>query len=316
MQAVTIAWALDKEPPQSLFSLLKFTHQLPQQLERATLLVKKNNPIYLASRNTVALLLSLVMLAACATQPTSANRSMSSGLTFATPESVGVDSDRLDRLTQAMQGFVDDGRLAGVVTAAARDGKIIHFESVGQRDIAAGSPMTEDALFRIYSMTKPITGVAMMMLYERGLFKLSDPVSMYIPEFADLQVYAGMDDDGNMITEAPAHPMTVRELMNHTGGLTYGLFSQSPVDDLYNAAGVLDPASNLQDMIDKLAKIPLRQQPGSLWHYSVSVDVQGYMVEKLSGQRFSDFLGGQYLRTARHGRHRLFRSSRKSGPIS
>ena len=90
--------------------------------------MKKNNPIYLASRNTVALLLSLVMLAACATQPTSANRSMSSGLTFATPESVGVDSDRLDRLTQAMQGFVDDGRLAGVVTAAARDGKIIHFE--------------------------------------------------------------------------------------------------------------------------------------------------------------------------------------------
>ena len=252
--------------------------------------MKKNNPFYLASRNTVALLLGLVMLAACATQPTSANRSMGSGLTFATPESVGVDSDRLDRLTQAMQGFVDDGRLAGVVTAAARDGKIIHFESVGQRDIAAGSPMTDDALFRIYSMTKPITGVAMMMLYERGLFKLSDPVSMYIPEFADLQVYAGMDDDGNMLTEAPAHPMTVRELMNHTGGLTYGLFSQSPVDDLYNAAGVLDPTSNLQGMIDKLAKIPLRQQPGSLWHYSVSVDVQGYMVEKLSGQRFSDFL--------------------------
>jgi CubicO group peptidase (beta-lactamase class C family) len=121
--------------------------------------MKKNNPIYLASRNTVALLLGLVMLAACATQPTSANRSMGSGLTFATPESVGVDSDRLDRLTQAMQGFVDDGRLAGVVTAAARDGKIIHFESVGQRDIAAGSPMTDDALFRIYSMTKPITGL-------------------------------------------------------------------------------------------------------------------------------------------------------------
>ncbi len=96
----------------------------------------------------------------------------------------------------------------------------------------------------------------MMILYERGLFKLSDPVSLHIPEFADLQVYAGMDDNGNMITEPPDHPMTVRELMNHTGGLTYGLFSQSPVDDMYNAAAVLDPASNLQDMIDKLAKIP------------------------------------------------------------
>ena len=139
-------------------------------------------------------------------------------------------------------------------------------------------------------MTKPITGVALMILYEEGKFKLSDPVAMHIPEFTDLQVYAGMADDGTMLTEPADHPMTMRELMSHTGGLTYGLFSQSPVDDLYNEAAVLDPASNLQDMIDKLAKIPLRQQPGSLWHYSVSVDVQGYLVEKLSGQRFSDFL--------------------------
>ena len=250
---------------------------------------KKSIPLYLTWRGVFALALSLIFLAGCAAQPNQSSRS-TAGLTFATPESVGVDSERLERLTQAMQGFVDEGKLAGVVTAAARDGKIFHFESVGQRDIAAGSPMTDDALFRIYSMTKPITGVAMMILYERGLFKLSDPVSLHIPEFADLQVYAGMDDNGNMITEPPDHPMTVRELMNHTGGLTYGLFSQSPVDDMYNAAAVLDPASNLQDMIDKLAKIPLRQQPGSLWHYSVSVDVQGYMVEKLSGQRFSDFL--------------------------
>ena len=250
---------------------------------------KKSTPLYLTWRGVFALALSVIFLTGCAAQPIQSSRS-TAGLTFATPESVGVDSERLERLTQAMQGFVDEGKLAGVVTAAARDGKIFHFESVGQRDIAAGSPMTDDALFRIYSMTKPITGVAMMILYERGLFKLSDPVSLHIPEFADLQVYAGMDDNGNIITEAPDHPMTVRELMNHTGGLTYGLFSQSPVDDMYNAAAVLDPASNLQDMIDKLAKIPLRQQPGSLWHYSVSVDVQGYMVEKLSGQRFSDFL--------------------------
>jgi CubicO group peptidase (beta-lactamase class C family) len=140
--------------------------------------------------------------------------------------------------------------------------------------------MENDDLFRIYSMTKPITGVALMILYEEGKFKLSDPVAMHIPEFTDLQVYAGMADDGTMLTEPADHPMTMRELMSHTGGLTYGLFSQSPVDDLYNEAAVLDPASNLQDMIDKLAKIPLRQQPGSLWHYSVSVDVQGYLVEK------------------------------------
>ena len=241
-----------------------------------------------AALSRYALLLGIFLLASCATPSASVRNTL--GLDYSIPESVGIDSMRLEHLTQAMQGFVDEGKLAGVVTAAARDGKIFHFESVGQRDIASGDPMENDDLFRIYSMTKPITGVALMILYEEGKFKLSDPVPMHIPEFTDLQVYAGMADDGTMLTEPADHPMTMRELMSHTGGLTYGLFSQSPVDDLYNEAAVLDPASNLQDMIDKLAKIPLRQQPGSLWHYSVSVDVQGYLVEKLSGQRFSDFL--------------------------
>lgn len=245
-------------------------------------------PTFRRSRLAVLLITSLTLFTACASQSDSMRTAM--GLDQASPESVGVDSDRLDRLTQAMQGFVDEGKLAGVVTAAARDGKLFHFESVGLRDIASGDRMETDDLFRIYSMTKPITGVAMMILYEEGKFKLSDPVANYIPEFEGLQVYAGMDDDGNMITEPADHPMTIRELMSHTGGLTYGLFSQSAVDDRYNAVQVLDPASNLQDMIDKLAEIPLRQQPGSQWHYSVSVDVQGYLVEKLSGQRFSDFL--------------------------
>ena len=235
-----------------------------------------------------ALLLSFLFIASCAAPSASLRSYM--GLEYSSPESVGIDSARLQRVTQAMQGFVDEGKLAGVVTAAARDGKIFHFESVGQRDLASGDPMETDDLFRIYSMTKPITGVALMILYEEGKFKLSDPVALHIPEFADLQVYAGMADDGSMLTEPADHPMTMRELMSHTGGLTYGLFSQSPVDDLYNQAAVLDPDSTLQDMIDKLAKIPLRQQPGSMWHYSVSVDVQGYLVEKLSGQRFSEFL--------------------------
>ncbi len=239
-------------------------------------------------RKASLLVAATALLAACASQPSSL-RTLT-GLDYASPESVGIDSARLERVTQAMQGFVDEGKLAGVVTAAARDGKIFHFESVGQRDIAAGDAMENDDLFRIYSMTKPITGVAMMMLYEEGKFRLSDPVAKYIPEFENLQVYAGTDASGAMLTEPADHPMTIRELMNHTGGLTYGLFSQSAVDDLYNQAQVLAPDSTLQDMIDKLAKIPLRQQPGSLWHYSVSVDVQGYLVEKLSGQRFSDFL--------------------------
>lgn len=207
------------------------------------------------------------------------------------PELVGMDTERLNRVTQAMQEFVDAGQLAGVVTMAARDNKIVHFEAVGQRDIASGDPMDKDDIFRIYSMSKPITGVAMMILYEEGKFKLSDPVEKYIPEFTNLQVAAGEDANGNIISEPPTHKMTIRELMSHTGGLSYGLFSQSKVDDMYNDAGVLDPnGTNLQDMINKLAAIPLRQQPGSTWHYSVSVDVQGYLVEKLSGQKFGDFL--------------------------
>ena len=206
------------------------------------------------------------------------------------PELVGMNSQRLQRVTDEMQKFVDVGQLAGVVTIAARDNKIVHFEAVGSRDIESGDAMSKDDIFRIYSMSKPITGVAMMILYEEGKFKLSDPVEKYIPEFKDLQVAAGEDASGNIITQPADHKMTIRELMSHTGGLTYGIFSQSKVDTMYNDANVLDPDSTLQDMISKLGKIPLRQQPGSLWHYSVSVDVQGYLVEKLSGQKFGDFL--------------------------
>ena len=263
-----------------------------------TTMTKFPNP----SLRTNLFALSLLLLAACnpttntATQPTAMPAVESTAaLQLTAPEAAGMDSTRLDRVTQAMQGFVDDGLLAGIVTIAARDNKIVHFESVGYRDKEAQSPMTDDAIFRIYSMTKPITGVAMMILYEEGKFKLSDPVEKYIPEFTDLQVAAGEDEDGNIITELANHKMTIRELMSHSGGLSYGLFSQSKVDDLYNDANVLDADSTLQDMIDKLGKIPLRQQPGSMWHYSVSVDVQGYLVEKLSGQKFSDFLEERIL---------------------
>jgi len=244
------------------------------------------------------LVLSLAALVACDTGPTviSSVRPIDPidqtgpALQVVQPELVGMDSQRLARVTEAMQQYVDAGQLAGVVTMAARDNKIVHFEAVGSRDVEAGDPMDTDDIFRIYSMSKPITGVAMMILYEEGKFKLSDPVEKYIPEFKDLQVAAGEDANGNLITEPPEHKMTIRELMSHTGGLSYGLFSQSKVDDMYNEVNVLDADSTLQDMIDKLAKIPLRQQPGSMWHYSVSVDVQGYLVEKLSGQKFSDFL--------------------------
>lgn len=211
-------------------------------------------------------------------------------LEMAAPESVGMDSARLDRITQAMQGYVDEGLLAGVVTMAARDNKVVHFESVGYRDLEAQAPMSNDALFRIYSMSKPITGVALMILYEEGKFRLADPVEKYLPELNDLQVYAGTDENGNILTEPQIHKMTIRELMSHTGGLSYGIFAQSPVDEKYVEAGLLASTDTLEEFTTKLGQIPLKHQPGTTWEYSVSVDVQGYLVEKLAGQSFGSFL--------------------------
>ena len=228
----------------------------------------------------------LVVLAATGTRADMLDRE--------TPESAGMSAERLERLSGAMQGLVDDGRLAGITTMIARHGSIVHFETFGHQSVEKNVTMAEDSIFRIYSMTKPITGVALMMLYEDGLFRLSDPVEKYIPEFKGLVVAAGEDDNG-IVTEPADHPMTIRELMSHTAGLTYGGFSESAVDTLYREAGVLDSDSTLNDMIDKLSGIPLRQQPGTIWHYSVAVDVQGYLVEVLSGQRFDRFLSKRIL---------------------
>lgn len=239
------------------------------------------------------LALFFTLLVACSPTTDSASApaiAQAAALEIATPEEVGMDSARLHRITQTMQNYVDEGLLAGVVTLAARDNKIVHFESVGYRDLEAQSAMTNDALFRIYSMTKPITGVALMSLYEEGKFRLADPVEKYLPEFKDLQVYAGTDDDGNIITEPQNHKMTIRELMSHTGGLSYGIFAQSPVDAEYVKADLLNNTDTLAQFTAKLGQIPLKHQPGSQWEYSVSVDVQGYLVEKLSGQSFGRFL--------------------------
>ncbi len=207
------------------------------------------------------------------------------------PEEVGMSSDRLARLDDAMQGLVDDGLLAGITTMISRHGKIAHFGTFGHRDIEAGSEMSEDVIFRIYSMTKPITGVALMILYEEGKFRLSDPVHRYIPEFEGLVVAKEDGPNGQPITEPADHPMTIRELMAHTAGLSYGIFSDTQVDAMYREAGVIvDPDQTLKGMIEALSEIPLLYQPGSRWHYSVAVDVQGYLVEVLSGQRFDEFL--------------------------
>ncbi len=208
---------------------------------------------------------------------------------MAKPESLGFASERLDRLHAQMQQLADQKQLAGVVTLLARHGKVADLRAYGKKDLASGAPMTTDTIFRIFSMTKPVTGVAMMMLYEEGKWLPKDPISKYIPEFAHLKVFKGVDANGKMILEDPVHPPTMGELMTHTAGFTYGVFGDGPVDKLYQSSGVMQSKS-LQEMIDKLAKIPLLYQPGSRWVYSVSMDIQGYIIEKVTGQTFPDFL--------------------------
>ncbi len=231
---------------------------------------------------------ALVFLAAVLALP-AAHAAGNATLPGTKAENVGMSGERLARLGDAMKSLVDQGRLAGVVTMVARHGKIVQFDAVGRRDIGADAPMKKDTIFRIYSMTKPITGVAMMMLLEEGKWQLSDPVAKYVPEFADLKVY-GTDAGGNTIMAAPSHPMTMLELMSHTGGFTYGIFSNTPVDKLQRDADVLDVNITLDEMIKRVAKLPLNSQPGTEWHYSISVDIQGYIVQKLSGMPFEEFL--------------------------
>ena len=219
-----------------------------------------------------------------------ANLAVSAELPTAKPESVGMSTQRLGKLKSEMQALVDRNQLPGVVTMVAKDGKIVEFDVAGKRDVESSAPLQKDSIFRIYSMSKPITGVAMMMLFEEGKWQLNDPVSKHIPEFANLKVAKVNPQNGSVTQVAPDHPMTMRELMSHSGGLTYGVFGSTAVDKMYTDVNVLDRDATLQAMIDKLGKIPLLHQPGERWHYSVSVDVQGYLVEKLSGQPFAEFL--------------------------
>jgi CubicO group peptidase (beta-lactamase class C family) len=207
----------------------------------------------------------------------------------AKPEAEGFSSEGIQRLHALLSKEVDDKQLAGAVTVMARHGKIVDFETYGKKDLASGAPMTKDTIFRIYSMTKPVTGVAMMILYEQGKWSPTDPIAKFIPEFAHLKVFKGLDASGQPILEEPAHPPTMAELMSHTAGFTYGLFGNTPVDKMYRDANVL-ASGNLQQMIDKLTKLPLLYQPGTKWVYSVSVDIQGYIIEKLSGKTLGEFM--------------------------
>jgi len=205
------------------------------------------------------------------------------------PEAVGFDSARLKRLDEAMAKVVADGRVSGMTTLLVRHGQVVDYKTYGKKDLATGAPMEKDTIFRIYSMTKPITGVAMMILFEEGRWKLDDPVTKFIPEFKNLKVMTGVDDKGNMITVPAERPPTMREIMSHTAGFGYGLGDKHPVDRMFRDRRVL--ASNgLNEMVTRVADIPLMFQPGTAWSYSVSVDIQGAIVERLTGKTLGAFM--------------------------
>jgi CubicO group peptidase (beta-lactamase class C family) len=215
------------------------------------------------------------------------------------PETLGMSSARLARLDEVMKRrYVDSGYLPGMLTYVWRKGELAHTGMCGRMDIERGKPMREDAIFRIYSMTKPITAVAVMMLVEEGLIGLDDTVSSHIPAWQNLGVYAsGMpsllaDAPPSFITTPTLRPMKVIDLLTHTSGLTYGFMMRSAVDAAYRRAKVADRQTEggLPEMIDQLAQIPLDFSPGTAWNYSVAIDVLGYLVEKLSGMNFGEFL--------------------------
>ena len=211
------------------------------------------------------------------------------GLPVAKPAAVGMSAERLKKITPAMRKFVIDQKIAGAVAIVARKGKVVYFESVGKRDIKADAAMTKDTIFRFYSMSKPITSVGVMLLVDAGKLKLDDPVSKHLPEFKSLPVFVKDGTDGP-VTAPQKREMTVRDLLRHTSGLTYGIFGNSSVDKLYRKAGLLSEQHDLASFSKALSKIPLQYQPGTKWLYSISVDLQGRLIEAKSGMTFGKFL--------------------------
>jgi CubicO group peptidase (beta-lactamase class C family) len=209
-------------------------------------------------------------------------------MTVVKPESEGFSSERLENLHRLIQGEIDEKQLAGAITILARHGKVVDYQVYGLRDIATNAPMTRDTIFRDYSMTKPVTGVAMMILYEEGKWLPWDPIAKYIPEFKGLKVFGGFDKDGKMVLADPAHAPTMAELMSHSAGFSYGN-GHGPVDALYQEVKPMQSA-NLQEFVEKMAKLPLNYQPGKGWMYSASMDIEGAIVEKLSGETLPQFM--------------------------
>jgi CubicO group peptidase (beta-lactamase class C family) len=208
--------------------------------------------------------------------------------TASAAESVGFSSERLDRIAPVMQGYIDQGKLAGTLTLVAKDGKIVYLNAQGMQDKEASIPMSEDTIFRIYSMSKPVTAVAAMTLWEQGKFHMFDPISKYLPEFAKMKVYvSGSGDD--MVLEDAKSPIRIIDLFMHTSGLSY-FFTDSEVDKLYQQMLSKPDELNRSNILSKMAALPLVHQPGTAWNYGVSTDIIGFLVEKLSGKKLGEYM--------------------------
>jgi CubicO group peptidase (beta-lactamase class C family) len=214
----------------------------------------------------------------------------------AQPEEVGLCSRRLARIEPWMREYVDSGRLPNAMTVVTRRGEVVYSSCYGLADIEAKTPITEESIYRIFSMTKPITSVAVMMLYEDGCFQLDDPAGHYVPELDEVRVFKASDAAG-LRTEPVREPITIRNLLTHTAGFTYSFGEPAAVAGLYRSERLdFGPrAGSLAEVVARLAEVPLVHQPGERWHYGVATDVLGYLVERVSGQRFDEFLRERIL---------------------
>ena len=219
-----------------------------------------------------------------------------SDLLTARPEEVGLCPARLARIGAWAQGWVDSGRLPGVITLVSRHDRVAHVHVCGQADLARGVPLAADSIVRMYSMTKPLATVAAMMLYEEGRFQLDDPIARVLPCFGSMRVFSG-GGLGRFDTVPAERDITFRDLMTHTAGLTYGFIDAHPVDAMYRANGIDFQTSGaaLGELVERAAALPLIAQPGRAWNYSIATDVLGHLVAVLSGQRFEEFLQRRVL---------------------
>jgi CubicO group peptidase (beta-lactamase class C family) len=217
------------------------------------------------------------------------------GLPRARPEDVGLSAAALERIAPTLQSWVDSGEFPGLLAVVARHCKVAYVASVGWIDVEHRRPMSPDAVFRIYSLTKPIASAAVMQLYERGTLHLDDPVSKYIPAFAGVRVYAGGGTATPTLRD-PDRSVTLADLLTHTSGLTYGFFGNTPVDSIYRRASLNNPHWTLAQLSDSLAHLPLAFSPGSRWNYGYSIDVLARVVEVVSGMTFDRYLDSALFR--------------------